>query len=233
MADPFFESVTWAKSKYVSVVLSSNGKATGFVHLPGFAFRANDIARASIDNTYRFLESRNQSSSARWLLGAASEFSFEESPETSFPCSIILLLGVGLDGEKIKVFYYEMRNDLGSNDITKAILCSSNEHKLIKTIFGPTLKCCERDMLNFIYLNQISGLKFKTWVSNSSIVEFNGKRFHQLGSGPDSWLTRGWINPKIDKLIDIYTAPSILKRRSDMIIESGVNIFEGGQLKII
>jgi hypothetical protein len=170
---------------------------------------------------------------AHWLLGAASEFSFEESSETSFPCLIILLLGISLDGEKIKVFYYEMRNDLGSNDITKAILCSSNEHKLIKTIFGPTLKCCERDMLNFIYLNQISGLKFKTWVSNSSIVEFNGKRFHQIGSGPDSWLTRGWINPKIDKLIDIYTAPSILKRRSDMIIESGVNIFEGGQLKII
>ena len=101
--------------------------------------------------------------------------SFQEASETSFPCSIVSLMGVGLDGGKIKVYYYEMRNDLGSDDIAKAILCSSNEHKLIKTIFSPTLKCCERDMLNFIYLNQISGFKFKTWVSNRSIIEFNGK----------------------------------------------------------
>ena len=126
-----------------------------------------------------------------------------------------------------------MRDDLGNDDVAKAILCSSNKHKLIKLIFSSTLKCWKRDKINFIYLNQISGFIFKTWLTNSSIVEFDEKQYHQIGSGPDCWLTRGWVNPKAEKAINIYTALSILKRRNDLFVKSGANIFGRGQLKII
>lgn len=209
-AAPKLTDAPWSKGRYDSFKLLPSGSMTCTVHPPGLAWRVNNVD-STIPDEMIFLSSRNQQCRGRWFVAALLPHPFRSLCIGSSACQLILVMGVkvtvdnSLMKREVKIYYYKIKCDMSNTAISNLFKTGSNPKQFITHLFESSLTVGrEKTTQRIRLLNQISGPMLRVWNLSDSIIEVDGRRYHQCRLVPDQLLSRGRVHNESEFGIKIY-----------------------------
>ena len=158
MASPVLVSVVglWsAIGKTPSFHLVNDGSFHGYMHPSGWAYQANLDPSAHVARDITFLPCNNRSS-GKWYLCAGSRVRYRNiQPGSRIPCELLLVLGVTMDGNRIRYQCLRWKSDLSPySSLWDALIRCTHPFLFIRERFDITILSDDSKSLHLRPLNQ-------------------------------------------------------------------------------
>ena len=196
MASATLVRAEWAHGKYDSYVLSRSGQFTGFVHPPGWAFKAEEDSLKPIADDTQFLSCRNIGSGLGAIC-ASLPLPFQKMPQDEvFACDLLLHRSIHFCQESKELFhlYYKWNSCIVPYASVQQFMKAHHSLQyFLKEAFSPKLSVTPVRQMSIRFINQISGFSFLSGLIPPQVLNIKATDFISAAF----LLMNGIISPSI------------------------------------